>query len=191
MPGLGQEPLSAEADLLRQIEFMMASQANLISIPFSKLNQAVAGQVQSSNRLVTRMQSKLLQRIAKNVVTQGNVIDAAQTTVLNGLNQYQADTRNLLTYLASKSGMVGPGDPLESALVNEIVDAPRLTYEGTLVLAVKEAVPWLERIAAALERIADRLSPLENDDLEPTPGDPEAVDSADDVDEDFLGYWKN
>lgn len=55
--------------------------------------------------------------------------------------------------------MTAIGEPLANALTKELTEGGQLEYQGTLVLAVKEAVPWLNRIAVALESIAASLRP--------------------------------
>lgn len=125
----------------------------------SQLGQQAAQLVLATAKPIKKLQDKLLKDAAKKIVASDNGIDYLSTSLLNGANTWLQEAEFLLQNLAVKGGMIDPGDPLAEALATEVASEPQIEYLGTLVLAVKEAVPWLDRIAHALERIADSVNP--------------------------------
>lgn len=165
---------SAEQVVLESIDQLLAAQDNDLIIPYSKVNKEITDVVQRNAKIVTRMVDKVLREADRHITAVGDALDSVQTRVLQGLDSYAWDQEYLLSHLAAKSGMIQPGDALETALLQQTADAPQLAYAGTLVLAVHEAVPWLERIATALEVMAtwipqesmqERINRLNGDDL--------------------------
>lgn len=148
---------SAEQTVLESIDQLLAQQDHELSIPFSTLNQAVTDVVTRNGKVITKLTDRVLRDADKHLTRAGDVLDAVQTTVLQGLDAYHWDQEYLLTQLASKGGLIEAGDPLTKALVEQAVNAPELAYAGTLVLAVKEAIPWLERLTESLDGIRRRL----------------------------------
>lgn len=132
--------------------------AQIITIG-TQLGQEAANLVLTAAKPIKRLQDKLLKEAAKHVVTLDNQVDFITTRLLTGTNTWLQEAEFLLQNIAVKGGMIEPGDPLIAALAEEVASEPQLEYMGTLVLAVKEAVPWLDRIAHALERIADSVNP--------------------------------
>lgn len=120
----------------------------------TQLGQDAAKLVLATAKPIKRLQDRLLKDAAKQLVTRDNSIDYLSTRLLSGVNTWLQEAEFLLQNIAVKGGMIQPGDPLVQALAQEVADEPKIEYMGTLVLAVKEAVPWLERIACALEIIA-------------------------------------
>lgn len=130
--------------------------ASIITIG-NRLGQEAAALVMATAKPIKKLQSRLLQDAAKKVVTTDNGIDFITTSLLNGVNTWLQEADFLLQNLAVKGGVIKPGDPLTAALAQAVADEPQLEYLGTLVLAVKEAAPWLDRIAVACERMANAL----------------------------------
>lgn len=120
----------------------------------NQLGREAAALVMAASKPIKKMQARLLQEANKHIVTSDNSIDYVTTSLLNGVNTWLTEAGFLLQNFAVKGGIIEPGDPIEKALAQEVADEPQIEYLGTLVLAVKEAVPWLERIACALETIA-------------------------------------
>lgn len=126
----------------------------------SRLGQEAAQLVQATAAPIKKLQARILKDATKHLVASDNAVDLVGTRLLTGVNTWLQEAQFLLQNIAVKGGMIDPGDPLEAALAETVADEPQIEYLGTLVLAVKEAVPWLDRIAAACERIADHFNPF-------------------------------
>jgi hypothetical protein len=153
------DTLSYEQQLLSDIDALLGTAGEQLVIPYSKINQVIVDTVGNNSKVVTRMVEKIIRGIDRHTVKAADRLDAVQTTVLAGLDAYLQNAHSLLQQLAVKGDVLRPGDPVTAALLEAVTEAPGVTYAGTLVLAVKEAVPWLERITVALETIALRMPP--------------------------------
>lgn len=151
---------SAAETVLESIEVLLAGQDDRLVMPLTTLNKATADLVGKNAKIVTRMQEKILRDAARNLTHHDNALDAVSTRVLAGLDNWQYDAQFLLTQLAAKGGFTKIGEPLEAALEAEVLKAPELAYVGTLVLAVKEAVPYFVQLIEVLREIRDRMPPL-------------------------------
>lgn len=132
--------------------------AQIITIG-TDLGKEAAKLVLATAKPIKKLQDRLIKDMAKQIVASDNGVDYITTRLLTGVNTWLQEAEFLLQNIAVKGGMIQPGDPLLTALAQEVADEPKIEYMGTLVLAVKEAVPWLDRIAIACERIADALEP--------------------------------
>lgn len=150
-------PRSAGDDVLAAIDAILASNENALTVPLTKISQAVAQIVEANGKAVSKFTTKILRDADKRIVANDNHLDGVTTTILQGIDSWLGDTEYLLQQLTSKSGLTELGEPVAAALTKEATEGRQLTYEGTLVLKVAEAVPWLERIACACERIARAL----------------------------------
>lgn len=152
-------PKSAEQQVLESIDELLCGQDDALVLPMNSLNQGVAKVFENHAKIITKMQDRLLRAADKEAVRNIDKIDGVFTRLLQGLDGWQFDAHFLLTQLAAKGGMAKVGDPLEAALIKEITEAPQLAYAGTLVLAVKEAVPYLDQLIEVLREIRDRMPP--------------------------------
>jgi hypothetical protein len=153
--------LTAEETILQSIDEILSETENSLAVPMTAINQAVSHVVDNNAKTIKRLTERILRAADKEVVGIDDKLDAVYTGLLGGIDAWLGDTHFLLQQLSTKGGLAEIGAPLESALLKEVTDAPKLEYGATLVLAVKEAVPWLDRMTVALERIADGMSPLE------------------------------
>lgn len=189
-------PQSAQDAVLASIDQLLAQNEDQLTVPLTKINQAVAQIVEANGKAIAKFTTKILRAADKQLVANDNVLNAVQTTLLQGIDAWLSDQQFLLQQLASKAGLQELGEPLAAALTKEATEGKQLTYEGTLVLKVAEAVPWLERIATACERIATAIEATFPLDLPAVRGDPTAGDGGDSsgeepADDDALtGYWK-
>ena len=148
---------SADQQLLSAIENLLAGEEDTLSIPLSKINQGIAQLVTQNEKLVTKLQGKVIKDINRHLTHQDNAIDGLSTTVLSGLQAWQDSTHLLLTQLAAKSGLTGPGDPLEQALVEQVAEAPELAYSAALLIALREAMGRFDGLVEVLREIRDRI----------------------------------
>jgi hypothetical protein len=147
-------PQSAQDAVLESIDALLAQNEHALTIPLTKINEAVAKVVTNNAKVVEKFTTKILRAADKQLVANEDRLHGAQMTILNGIDAWLSDQHLLLSQLASKGGLMELGEPLAAALTKEATEGKQLTYEGTLVLKVAEAVPWLERIAIAIEKIA-------------------------------------
>lgn len=151
------EPSQADAQALDALNELLAKEGDTLSIPYSALAEQLATIAVPGTKLVKQLQARLLKQAAKSNVNSSNLMDWFTTTMLASLNQWQDQQRYMLTHIATRSGMIGLNDPLEAALIAEAVRAPEMAYAGTLVLAVKEAIPYFEQLIEVLREIRDRM----------------------------------
>lgn len=152
---------SATQQVLESIDELLAGQDDALILPMTTLNQATATVFAKNNKIITRMQDKILRAADKATTLHLDALDGVFTRVLEGLDTWQFDMNFLLTQLAAKGGFTKAGEPLEAALQAELASAPKLAYEGTLVLAVAEAIPYFEQLIHVLREIRDRLPAAE------------------------------
>jgi hypothetical protein len=167
---------SAEQQVLESIDELLAGQDDSLVMPMTTLNQATAKVVDQNAKIITRLQEKVIKAADRDTTRQLDQLDGVYTRVLEGLNLWQEDANFLLTQLAAKGGFTKAGEPLEAALQKEVTEAPQLAYAGTLVLAVKEAIPFFEQLIEVLREIRDRLPGVATD----LRGEPPAKYPADD-----------
>lgn len=176
---------TAEREVLESIDGALGLAEENLSVPMSKINEAVSAVVTSNAKAIKRLTEKILKAADKNSVAASNQLDAVYSNLLGGIDSWLGNARFLLTQLAAKGGLAEIGQPLETALEQSATNAAGIEYMGTLVLAVKEAIPWFDRIALALERIADKINPLELDSVngkqELVEVSPKIIDGTDDL----------
>lgn len=148
---------AADAQLLESIDTLLADNSNEIMLPMTALNQGIAKLSVENAKAITQIQGRLVKDIERHAVTSDNEIDALSMAILAPLQGWQDENLLLLTQLASAAGLTQPGDPLESALVAQVADAPELAYSATLLIAMRDALPHLAEIVIALREIRDRL----------------------------------
>lgn len=140
--------------MLESIDRLLAENENSLAVPMTRVNQAVAEVVDINAKAVKRLAEKILRAADRESVSIDNHLDRVYTGLLGGVDTWLQESQFLLQQLSVKGGLSEIGSPLETALEIAATQSPGLEYMGTLVLAVKEAVPWLDRIAVALEKIA-------------------------------------
>lgn len=150
---------SAEIQMLKSIDAYLAKNEDMLALPLTKVNKATAQVVENNAKSVKRITEKILRSADRETVKNDDVLNGITTGILGAVDAWLSDTHSLLSLLAAKSGLTEVGAPLETALDESVTRGKDLEYMGTLVLAVKEAVPWLDRMAVALEKIADCLCP--------------------------------
>lgn len=166
---------SAEQQVLSSIDELLSSQENSLVIPYSALNAAVADIVSKNTKVISKLIDKIVRHADREQTVLGDALDAIQTTVLNGLDAYIYDQEYLLSQLAAKGGLTKAGDPLTQALLTETTQAGQLAYQGTLVLAVKEAIPFFTQLIEVLREIRDRMPELPLRTQGETPADAPAM----------------
>lgn len=149
-------PTQDELDAVRTA--LDSDGAEIITVG-NQLGREAAALVLAAAKPIKKLQDRLIRDANKHLVATSNGVDFFQTSLLNGVNTWLREAEYLLQNIAVKGGIIQPGDPIEKALAQEVADEPQIEYLGTLVLAVKEAVPWLERVACALELIAINTAP--------------------------------
>jgi hypothetical protein len=163
--------MQAKKDLLDAVDQMQQKATAGIVIVAGKVESVIADLVTRNAKMLGRIESKILQKATRMQVKADDALNQVSTTVLAGLDSWQQSAHYLLDQLTTKGGLKGIGDDLTRALIDEVTQAPEVAYLGTLVLQVREAIPWLERIAVALERIADATAGAPRSMLEETPED--------------------
>jgi hypothetical protein len=146
-----------EQQLLEGIHALLVENEASISLPLNKLNSGIAQLTEENSKIITRLMGKILRSISLRTRENDDALDTLGVHILAPLQTWEQENNLLLTQLAAKTGLTQPGDPLESALLNQVADAPELAYSATLLLAIREAMPMFQRIADALEEIRDRL----------------------------------
>jgi hypothetical protein len=151
--------LSAADQVLQAIDALLVEQDDKLVLPMTTLNSATSTIFQKNQKVITALQNKVL-KAADLATTQSlDALDSVYTTLLQGLDTWQYDSNFLLTQLAAKGGFTEAGEPLHAALQKELAEAPQLAYGGTLVLAIAEAVPYLDQLIEVLREIRDRMPP--------------------------------
>lgn len=142
---------------LEAVQTALDSDGQQIVTIGSQLGREAAQLVLAASKPIKKMQDRLLKDASKRLVATDNGIDLVTTNLLNGANLWLQEAGFLLQNIGVKGGMIQPGDPIDVALAAEVAAAPELQYMGTLVLAVKEAVPFLEQLIQVLREIRDRM----------------------------------
>lgn len=148
---------SAEQSLLESLDTLVGVQNEQILIPLSKINQQIAQTVTSNAKTVNKLISKVIKGIHRHVVDGSNALDAVNTTVLQGLNQWLLNQEYMLTSLAHKSGDLPIGSSLSSIQMTSTDETPQVTYAGTLVLELSKLEPLAKQLVAAIRDIAARM----------------------------------
>lgn len=148
---------SAAEQVLRSIDELLTEQDNTMIIPMTQVSNTVKEVVEKNAKLITRMQGKILRGLNTTTTHHLDMLDGVHTRILGGLDAWQSDVHYMLTQLASKSNSIQTGQRLEDMLIHEAEKAPELAYAGTLVLAVKEAIPYFEQLIEVLREIRDRM----------------------------------
>lgn len=151
---------SAADQVLMSIDELLAGQDDKLILPMSTLNKATSTIFQKNTKIITQLQEKIIKAADRATTLHLDALDGVLTTVLQGLDTWQFDVHFLLTQLAAKGGFTEAGEPLEAALQAELADASKLAYQGTLVLAVAEAIPYLNQLIEVLREIRDRMPPI-------------------------------
>jgi hypothetical protein len=176
-----------DADLLAAITTLVAGNDEAVQVPMSLINQDIAAAVFANSKTLSGISNLLVKKISQAVTDNDNDIELAGTSMLQGISAEIDQNALLLNHLASAAGLLQPGDPLESALLDQTAEAPELAYSASLLLAIKEAMPHLGAIVEVLREIRDRM----HDAPAALPGQPpetgEAYDPMTDLPE---GVWK-
>jgi hypothetical protein len=154
---MSKELTPEQVQLLTSIETLLADAENAITLPMTAINQGIAKLSQESSKSVVSIQNKLLKSIQAHAVANDNEIDQLGMAILAPLQTWQEENNLLLTQLAAYSGLTQPGDPLEAALLTEVAQEPELAYSATLLLAIREAMPYFRQLVEVLKEIRDRM----------------------------------
>lgn len=154
-------PRSAESVVLDELDRYLAETENALSIPYSALNQAISDVVDLNGKAIKRITERILRETDKHAVATDNALEAITTGLLGGVDSWLGDTEYLLRDLASRGGLIGPGDPLTQALIQEVTHAPELEFSATLLLAAKDAIGKFGQLIEVLREIRDRLPAVE------------------------------
>jgi hypothetical protein len=153
------EPQSADQTLLANLDTMIGTQEDQLSIPYTRVNQAVVDIVQHNAKPVVKMVDRIIRALDKHTTVQADKVNAVQTTVLAGLESWLFNQEQLLQNLAVKGGVIQPGDTLDAALEASTTEGGGLTYQGSLLLEIAKLEPWLGQLIEVLREIRDRLPP--------------------------------
>ncbi len=146
-----------QLQLLHSIETLLADAENQIALPLTRINQGIAKLSAQNSKTITPIMNRLLRSIEQFAVDNDNAIDALGLAILQPLQDWQAENNLLLTQLAAGAGLTQPGDPLEAALLAQVADEPELAYSATLLLAIRDALPYLGQLIEVLREIRDRM----------------------------------
>jgi hypothetical protein len=146
-----------DEQLLSSIETLLAQGENQISLPLTALNQGIAKLSMLSAKTITGLQNSLIKSINQANVASENDLDPISMAILRPLQDWQEQNNLLLTQLAASSGLTQPGDSLEMALVNQIAEEPELAYSATLLIAIRDMLPYASQLIEVLREIRDRM----------------------------------
>lgn len=155
-----QTTTAANAALMNAIQTLLEDEEDQVALPMTQLNQYIAQLSLDSSKTITSIGNKIIKSIAMQNVANENDIDALGTAILAPLYDWQAQNNLLLTQLSAGVGLTQPGDPLESALLNQTAEAPELAYSATLLLALREAMGRFDGLVEVLREIRDRMPGL-------------------------------
>lgn len=151
-------PAWATADQIQLLQAIQAGQDENdveLSLVLNDMNKGVASLVAKNGKILRNIQSDVLKKLGQQLVDNDNTIDQVSTAMLAWTQSELDDAKLLLTQLAASAGLTNPGDPLEAALTTQLAEVPDMAYSATLLLAIRDAMPVLARIAVAIEKIAD------------------------------------
>lgn len=157
MPTSSPTLTAADAELLQAITEVIAENDDAVRLPMSVLNQHIADLVAANQRVISRVTNVLTRNLTQTITDNDNTLENIGTVLLTGLNGWIAENDLLLNHLAAASGLIQPGDPLTSALLDQVSEAPELAYSATLLIALRDALPVGHQIVAVLREIRDRL----------------------------------
>jgi|HubBroStandDraft_6_1064221.scaffolds.fasta_scaffold148478_2 hypothetical protein len=149
----------AAADLLDAINTLVATHAESVTIPYSVLNQGIADLVSANGTTIAKVSKVLTRKLDQAVTDNDNGLELVGTVILQGINAYLTENDLLLNHLAASAGILKPGDPLESVLLDQVAEAPELAYSATLLIALRDAIPRLDSVVEVLREIRDRMPP--------------------------------
>jgi hypothetical protein len=169
----------ADIDLLENIKTVLVDNEQSISLVLSTLNKGIAQMVRDNQQQVNKVAGKVLGWLTKVTTANANALDPVATAILQRIIDYSQQNEFLLTQIAAAAGLTQPGDPLEAALIDRATEAPEIAYSASLLIALREAMAPIERIAVALERIADAQGAASaSDESEIESADETAVEAA-------------
>jgi hypothetical protein len=148
---------TAEQQILDSLDQLLAESEDSLDVPASTLNQAVSDVVTEQAKSLKRLTEKILRSADREAVKADDALNAINTGLLGGIDAWMNENHYLLSQMAAKGGLQAIGAPLETALETATTAAPQLEYLGTLVLAVKEAIPYFEQLIEVLREIRDRM----------------------------------
>lgn len=148
---------AADTQVYAAIDQLLVEQDDHLMLPMTKLNIAIKGLFEENTRAITKIQDKLIRKVDRETTKQSDHLDVALTRVQNALETWQQETQYLLTQIAAKGGIVKAGDPLESALLTDLAQAPQLQLGTTLVLEVSRLGPYFVSLIEVLREIRDRM----------------------------------
>lgn len=163
----------AEIKLLESLEELLCTSDGLIFNVGSKLESCIETFACNCEKQVNKICSKL-KRICDKLATEaGNVLDYELTKIKVFIDGLLENNEFLLMQIAIKCGAIKIGQTLCDATKESVKEAVDPKYCGCLVLSIKEAVPYIEKLLEILMEIRDRLPPIsvelpqETDDAEP------------------------
>lgn len=143
--------------LLQAIDDAQAQNEDDLLLVMTALNQGIAKLSVQNSRSLTSIEGRLIKSIDQYAVDNSNAIDQLGMAILGPINDWQDENLLLLTQLAAQAGLTQPGDPLEAALLQSVADEPQLAYSATLLIALRDALPFLGQLIEVLREIRDRM----------------------------------
>ena len=151
---------AGNAQLMGAINTLVADEEDNVALPMTAINQWIAQLSQQSSKTIVGVGNAIIKSIAAGNVSSSNDVDAVGTQLLQPLYDWQSQNDLVLTQLAAGVGLTQPGEPLESALLNQTAQAPELAYSASLLLALREAMSHFGGLIEVLREIRDRMPPL-------------------------------
>lgn len=151
------ELLTAEEQVLKAVAESFAESEDDLAGPIKKLLAHVQDEILQNEKCCTRLKTKFTKFLNKAQAECGNDLSACLSHLASNLYLGIEDDDAILTQLAVKGGLLQVGQDL-GTLDEEIEKVEdKLEYGGTLVLAIKEAIPFFNELIQVLREIRDRI----------------------------------
>lgn len=134
-----------------------AHQNELVDVVARLVNQ-LSEQQDLDGASINRIQRKLSVSANKEQVDDSDRLTVISNALQQILDVEQTEHGSLLRDIAVKCAWINPGEDLPDILRAPGEQGPALRYGGTLVLSVREAIPWMEKLINVLEEIRDKMS---------------------------------
>lgn len=151
------ELLTAEEQALKGLLSSLAESEADLSGPIKTLLAHVKDEIDADTRCIQKLSNKLKSGLTKSQAKSGNTLESIISAIVGFLFRSLADSESNLLQLCVKCGLIKIGQTLDDVVALEDEPEQRHDWGGTLVLSVKEAVPYFEQLIEVLREIRDRL----------------------------------
>lgn len=145
--------------LLETTDALLTEQTHSLAVPMSAVNLGLVNISQAAAANLNKVVQRILQPISKGLVSQDSLLDPINVTIIQGVDTWLQEQTFLLTQLAASAGLCQPGQPLETALLDQATEEPELAYSAILALSIRDLRDVAKCICEALREIRDRLPP--------------------------------